>query len=365
MRDGMLVHQLLPRFDMGDAASNHALAIRDLVRERGVECRIYAMGRDDFGKTYGLDQGEYLKHMNNPDDLLIYHYLAYCDNYRLFLGSRNRKVLIYHNITPAEFYEGFDPSTQEVCRMGRKLLPRLAECDLALGDSEFNRRELVEMGFPEERTAVLPINPPSRLTEAPVDKQMFRRLRDGRCNLLFVGRVVPNKRLEDLLELFSLYHRSVNAYSRLLVVGSLGSPYADYILELVERAHLEGRAFFLGKVEDSTLKACYLASHFYLSMSEHEGFCVPLLEAFQFGLPVMACAAGAVPETMGDAGILFTEKDYPVLAELLETLRRDPLLRERVAAAQRERLEHYGPSVFRQRFQETIGRFLPPGEEGG
>ncbi len=355
----MRVHQILPRFDAGDAVSNHALAIQEVLRERGHECRIYAHGMDEFGVANGLPEAEYRAYLDSEDDLLIYHYLLFCENFELYLASRNRKVLIYHNITPPEFYEEFEPDTAAFCRMGRDLLPRLAVCDLALGVSDFNRRGLVEMGFPEEKTGVLPINPPpDRLTGSPLNQPLRERLDDGRLNLLFVGRVVPNKRVEDLIELFRLYHSAVNAASRLIVVGSMSSAYANRLLYLTERLGLEEKALFLGKVDDATLKTCYQCSHFYLSMSEHEGFCVPLLEAFDFDLPVLAYTAGAVPETMGDAGVLFSEKDYPLLAELLDNLRRDPLQRERIVAAQRERLRHFDRESFLARFDETIGTML-------
>jgi glycosyltransferase involved in cell wall biosynthesis len=134
--------------------------------------------------------------------------------------------------------------------------------------------------------------------------------------------------------------------------------YSDYVLALARELCLEEQVLFLGKVDDAALKTCYACSHFYLSMSEHEGFCVPLLEAFDAGLPVLAYTAGAVPETMGEAGVLFGEKDFPLLAELLDNLRRDPLQRERIVAAQRERLRHFDRESFLARFDETIGTLL-------
>ena len=356
----MAVHQLLPNFVMGDAVSCHAMDIQEVLRERGIEAHIYAPQADAYGRHHGRPDAEYPEYMGREEDLLIFHYLIYCDNYEMYLESRNRKVLIYHNITPPEFYEEFDPVTEGFCRMGRDLLPRLAGCDLALGDSDFNRRELVQAGFPEERTGVLPISPVfGRFAGAPLDRQLERRLSDGRLNLLFVGRVVPNKRVEDLLRLVRQYGSVVNAAVRLVVVGALNSyVYADNVLGLADQLGLDEQVLFLGKVGDAALKTCYACSHFYLSMSEHEGFCVPLLEAFDFDLPVLAYAAGAVPETMGEAGVLFEEKDFPLLAELLDSLRRDPLKRQRITAAQRERLRRFDRESFLARFDETIGTLL-------
>jgi L-malate glycosyltransferase len=353
------VHQIVPRMDAGDAVSNQALAIHRLVTEWGFESRIYANGMDEFGKRVASYDHAYREFAGEEGDLLIYHYSIYCGNYRYYLESRNRKVLIYHNITPAEFYERFYPAAAELCRMGRDLIPQLAACNLALGDSDFNRRELVEAGFPEEKTGVLPINPPlQKLDGVEEDEEFSRRLGDGKTNLLFVGRVVPNKRIEDIVKLFYCYHRGVNAASRLVVAGSLLNTYYSALLSLARRMGIGDRVHFLGKVSDSRLKSCYLHSHYYISMSEHEGFCVPLLEAFHFGLPVLAYAAGAVPETMGGNGVLFFEKDHVLLAELLERLGRDAFLRERITDAQYARLVDFGGSSFERALRKALGGML-------
>ncbi len=364
----MRIHQLVARLDPGDAISNQALSMHELFRSWGFDSRLYAFDMEDYGKRFAEFDTEYRRFMEEREDLLVYHFRIYCDNHRYFLESRNRKVLVYHNITPPEFLEHFLPEAARMCRLGRELMPRLRDCDLALGVSEFNRRELVEAGFEESRTGVLPINPPlDKLDRVEEDRALLRRLRDGRTNLLFVGRVVPNKCVEDVIKLFACYHYGVNARSRLLIAGMpQGDRYQDALLSLVEGLGLLDRVHFLGKVSDSALKSCYLGAHYYVCMSEHEGFCVPLLEAFHFGIPVLAYAAGAVPETMGGAGVLFDRKDHPLLAELLGRLDRDPLMRERIVSAQHRRLEDFHPSLFAQRLREVIDRFaLPGGGAGG
>jgi L-malate glycosyltransferase len=354
------VHQIVPRLDAGDAVSNQAMAIHNLLEHWGFESRIFAYDMDEYGRRYASFDTAYPGFAGEEEDLLIFHYALYCDNHRYFLESSNRKVLIYHNITPPQFYEHFYPEAVRLCALGRDLLPQLAVCDLALGDSDFNRRELVEAGFPEERTGVLPINPPlQKLDGVEEDAELARWLGDGKTNLLYVGRAVPNKKLEDVIKLFFCYHRAVNARSRLVFAGPLPiNTYYSALLSLARRMGIADRVFFLGKVSDEGLKACYRRSHYYVSMSEHEGFCVPLLEAFHFGLPVLAYAAGAVPETMGGAGVLFTVKDHPLLAELLERLGRDAFLRERITAAQRERLRDFGGSSFERSLREALGDML-------
>ncbi len=357
----MRVHQLVPRLDAGDAIGNQAMAIHELLLEWGLDARIFAFDMDDYGSRFASFDSAYREFMGSQEDLLIFHYGLYCDNYRLFIESRNRKVLIYHNVTPPEFYTAFYPEAVRLCTQGREVLPLLADCDLALGVSDFNRRELVAAGFDEARTGVLPINPRmEKLDRAAPDKEVARWLGDGKTNLLHVGRIVPNKKLEDVIKLFACYHRGVNASSRLVLAG----PHPIYVyhaalLSLIEKMGLEDRVVFLGKVSEEGLKACYLHSHYYISMSEHEGFCVPILEAFHFGLPVLAFAAGAVPETMGGAGILFSEKDHPLLAELLDRLQRDNFLAERILSGQTERLEEFGEDRFAAKLREVVNRFVP------
>ena len=354
------VHQIVPRLDAGDAVSSQAMAIHELFTRWGWESRIFAYDMDEYGRRFASFDTAYREFAEEEEDLLVFHYALFCDNYRYYRESRNRKVLIYHNITPPEFYVGFYPEAVRLCTMGRDLLPQLADCDLALGDSDFNRRELVQAGFPEEKTGVLPINPPlHKLDEVEEDRDLARWLEDGKTNLFYVGRAVPNKKLEDVIKLFYCYHRAVNARSRLVFAGPLPvNTYYSALLSLVRRIGLQDRVFFLGKVSDGALKACYRRSHYYVSMSEHEGFCVPLLESFHFALPVLAYAAGAVPETMGGAGVLFTVKDYPLLAELLDRLERDAFLRERVLAAQRERLRGFSEESFALALRGALGKLV-------
>jgi glycosyltransferase involved in cell wall biosynthesis len=220
--------------------------------------------------------------------------------------------------------------------------------DLALADSEFNRRELEAAGYP--RTGVLPIVldlERYRRPSSPVTRRLYG---DGRTNLLFVGRIIPNKRIEDLIAVFAGYRR-LDPRSRLLLVGDMRGHEA-YYARLRERVRAVGLALgddvvFTGHVDEDDLLACYQVSQVFVCLSEHEGYCVPLVEAMVFGLPVVAFAAGAVPETLRGGGVLLDDKAPETVAVLVHRLVRDAALRERVLAGQRRALEHIAEADYR------------------
>ena len=153
----MRINQLCARIEFGDAVSNHVLEIDRALSSWGHETAVYANTLDEFGRQVARPDSEYKGRISFRDDVLIYHYSLYCPNYRQYLQTSNKRVLIYHNITPPGFFEGYDKGVAEFCRVGRDMLSGLKGCELALGDSEYNRLELVEAGFEPDRTGVLPI----------------------------------------------------------------------------------------------------------------------------------------------------------------------------------------------------------------
>jgi glycosyltransferase involved in cell wall biosynthesis len=242
--------------------------------------------------------------------------------------------------------------------LGRQELRSLADrVDLALGDSEFNRQELEELGFP--RTGVMPIAVDmERLTAAPRRPALEKILGgDGFINFLFVGRIVPNKRIEDHIRLAEMYKRYIDSYYRFIFVGRYdGLPryYSMIRALIVQYRMLPERFIFTGAVPDDDLAAYYRWADAYISLSEHEGFCVPLVEAMATDVPVLAYAAGAVPETLGGAGVLFWPKDFEFAAEMLGTLVYDRPVRDRIISGQRRRVRDFAPDRIEQRLKEVL-----------
>jgi glycosyltransferase involved in cell wall biosynthesis len=329
------VHQLLAALAYGDAIGDEALAIQRHLRAAGLASDIFAERVHPRMAHLARPLWQYPE-VSAPDTVCVYHFSIGSAAGRMIYHAPDRLVAIYHNITPARFFLGFHPHLVGLTHHGRRELSAFApRTELALGDSEYNRRELEAAGF--RRTAVLPIvldlaryrQPPS-----PVTRRLFA---DGRTNVLFVGRIIPNKRIEDLVAAFAAYRRR-EPRSRLLLVGDYRG-HERYYARLRERAVALGLSLaddvvFTGHLEHDDLLACYAASHLFLCLSEHEGFCVPLLEAMVFGLPVVAGDAGAVRETLGGAGVLLEDRDPETVAEVLARLRPDGELRRAVLAGQ-------------------------------
>jgi glycosyltransferase involved in cell wall biosynthesis len=342
------VHQLVPNFDVGDAIGNHVRALRGLLRGWGYASDVYAQYiHDSLQKTTRF----YTRYrdVSAPDHVVLFHFSIGSEVTGFFSGLPDRRVVIYHNITPPHFWAGVNARVADRCRRGRWDLERLASvADLGLGVSEFNRQELEAVGF--RRTGVLPIlidwsaygHPPVRALET---------LHAGGPVLLYVGRIAPNKRIERLIKLFYFYRR-LDPTSRLVLVGSSVDTenYLAGCQKLAAELGVLDGVVFAGSVSQAELCTYYRLASAYLSMSDHEGFCVPLLEAMHFGVPVVAHGAAGVPGTMGEAGLLFADLDFPSIAELVHRAVHDHELREAVVAGQRARLRAFDP--------ETIGGAL-------
>jgi len=353
------VHQLLAGFSRRDAISNEARLLRDLFRRWGLASEIYCDPACTLPelRPETRDPAE-LPHRCGPADIAFLHLSIGSDINDLFPRLPCRKVILYHNITPAAFLEGVNPETAARLRRGRDQLRALAgTADLVLADSSFNAAELREAGYGDVHVLPLLLD----LSEfGPVDRGFLRAYSDGVTNLVFVGRCAPNKRLDHLIILLYYYRTFCQRDARLLLAGSYAGTekYHALLLALARRLGLDDAVRFLGSIPQPQLNALYRCAHLFVSMSEHEGFCVPILEAMFHSLPVMAYAAGAVPETMGDAGVLFRRKDFPLLAETAFRLVRDTELRSAVVRRQDRRVAAYDPQREAARLRELLEPLL-------
>jgi glycosyltransferase involved in cell wall biosynthesis len=351
------VHQLLAALSYGDAIGNEALAIQQHLRGAGYASDIFAERVHPRMAHLARPLWHYPQ-VSAPDTVCIYHFSIGSAAGRLIFHAPDRLVAIYHNITPAEHFLGFHRHLAGLCYHGRRELAAFApRTELALGDSEFNRRELEAAGF--ARTGVLPIVLDLERYDAAASPVVRRLYGDGRTNLLFVGRIIPNKRIEDLIRAFAVYQRWLDPRSRLLLVGDYRGHerYFDRLREMARGLRLD-EVVFTGHVDDEELRAYYRASQLFLCLSDHEGFCVPLLEAMRFGLPVVAYDAGAVAETLRGGGVLLERKQPELVAELVHQVLHDPALRRAVLATQKRVLDELRATDFGALLRERLAPVL-------
>ena len=353
---------LLPVFASRDAIGADVLGMLDCLTARGIEACIFCDGRDDVD-TPTHPVSELLRFAGGPDDLIIYHYsIGWPQAIEILKKARGFRVVRYHNITPPEFFEGISALHVDTCSRGRAEIPVVASlgCELYLADSAFNGDELVADGAPRERVMVLPpFHRVEELLDREADLALLDELGDGTFNFLMVGRVAPNKGHLDLVDAFAAYVDRFGDDARLVLIGKTDVHLRAYEMAIHERIaqhRLGHRARWLLVASEAQLKAAYLASHVFMLLSRHEGFCVPLVEAMAFKLPIVARACAAVPETLGDAGIVWPEADPMLYAASANRVLHDADLQWRLQerGAGRYRAE-FAPAYLRKRFIELVG----------
>ncbi len=332
------IHQLLAGFTFGDAISNYARELQRIIRSWGHPSEIFVAPNAIEPKVRHLCR-PFAEHaaLSRGGNILLYHFSIGSPASLYYAGVPDTRVMIYHNITPARFFPVFSPELAHLLGEGRREMEELrGATELALAVSEYNRSELVSAGFP--RTGIVPLTLDWSSLDGAPSRSLLLQQRDARDSLLFVGRLAPNKKFEDLLKAF-YYYKLIKPAARLFLVGNETGQeaYAEYLRSIVRELGLRD-VVFAGHVSHSEWLAYYRLGRVFLCLSEHEGFCLPLLEAMRFGLPVLAYAAAAVPDTLDRAGVLIREKNFPEIAEMAALLCDDSELREAVLQKQRERL---------------------------
>ena len=336
-----------PSITSGDAVSNDVLGMHHVLKRKGFETRIFAEGYDLTTQEISKPDRilDFLKH---PQDVLIYHHSrGWEPGLSLLRNTACAVVVRYHNVTPPEFFVKYNADLAAMCQAGRAELPEVARagCDLYLADSSYNLQELVTEGADAANSFVVPpFHHIDRLHSVTADHEVLQRCGNDAVNVCMVGRVAPNKGHPALLEAFAAYHHDYNSHSRLFIVGKEETRLRNYgslLRELVTKLRLDGAVTFTGEVSDAALKAYYQTAHAFMITSDHEGFCVPLVEAMSMGIPVVAYSSSAIPETVGDAGIVWTERNPYLLAESVHAVTSDETLRQRLGAKGRRRYEQH------------------------
>jgi len=347
------VHQVLATLGYGDAIGHEVLGINRVLRDAGFESEIFVETADRRLEDLTTDYREMVGAIA-PDDVLIHHFSIGSRASRTAYALPGRMALVYHNITPPEYFLGVHKDLVKLCFRGRReLTAYVTRCELALGDSEYNREELAALGFPQ--TGVLPVVPDFAHLDLPPNTMTAEKFDDGWTNIMFVGRVIPNKKFEDVIRAFHVYRTRHNPRSRLLLVGSHGGfeKYLAMLHALIARLGTPD-VHFLGHVSNEELTALYDVADLFLCASEHEGFCVPLIESFHKQVPVLAYAATAVPATMDGGGVLYYTKDPFEVGRLMNAILDDPAIEDAIVASQDAALAR----LQRKDFAGTLLRFV-------
>jgi glycosyltransferase involved in cell wall biosynthesis len=354
-----VLHQFTEGAYIGDAVSDQAFLIQRWLRQLGFQSELYAERIQPELAERVLPARQYRPQAS--ERCLIHHHAVGSIVADRLMEIGLPQILIYHNITPAEFFEKTDPALAEGLRRGRKQLQQMrSQTWLGLGDSIYNESELIALGYAS--TGVLPIVLDESRFAAPSNEALLAECDSGRPLLLFVGRFMPNKCQEDLIKLL-YYLRRIQPDARLVLVGNTSnSEYVDWQLAQARDLGIESAVRITGHVSHEEMLTFYRTADLYVSMSEHEGFGKPLIESMYSGLPVLAYASSAVPDTLGGAGILFHRKDYEALAELVILLVEDERLRRRIIARQTERVRDFLEPRVRSRFEGFLHQLdLLPG----
>ncbi len=360
---------LSPCLVEGDAVSNDVVGMYETLSRNLFNVRVFAEN-----STVSYPQvshpSKIKKFLNKPSDILVYHYSVGWDyGMQLLSNIGCKRIVKYHNVTPPEFYEGICEDYASVCRAGRKQLNNLvkANCDLYLADSQYNLEELNSISKEENQeiqgAVVFPFHHIDRLQEIEADMSVLKKFKnDGKVNILMVGRLAPNKGHLSLISAFNVYHKLYNSNSRLLIVGSQDPRLSEYkeILDInIRNWNLQDSVFYSGRVSDKALKSYYLVSDLFMIMSEHEGFCVPLIESMSMKLPVVAYGSTAIPYTLGKSGLVWQELDPYLFAGSVDHILRDEQVKFALGTMGWKRYqEYFTNSSVEKTFMKALQQFL-------
>lgn len=336
----MNIHQFSAGFQLGDAISQEMLEIKRLLAKEKYEGKIYAENVFSSDRKYAE---KITKAKIKPSDVIVYHHSIHSKVLDFLLQFPNKKILIYHNVTPENFFEPYDLRFSYLLRKGREDLEIIREhFQHFFAVSHFNLNELIHLGFKQSRIFPLHLNFQKWNLDSLDQKTKVKSFHNP--SFLFVGRIAPNKRQDDLIRFARIWKSNYGNQFSLRMLGFCNPDQQSYLDELnfmISQLDLQEEVKIISYVDESKLKKIYFESNLFLSMSEHEGFCVPLMEAMHFQLPVVAYSAGAVPETLGDAGILFQTKDFDLLAKEIDKIFQNIEYRNSILYQQNQRLDLY------------------------
>lgn len=348
------VFQIVSTLNFGDAVGNDVMAIRRALMEGGYETAIFTGNihpKIPINTAYPIAAMPQLY----SKDILIYHFAAGDPLAEYVRTLPCCKVMRYHNVTPPGFFKPYDRNAAKISALGLKQLKALKrDIDYGMVDSAYNKSDLQEAGYccPID---VVPVLIPFSDYEQTPDEKVVKKYQDDWVNIVFVGRVAPNKRIEDVISGYAAYKEKYNAKSRLFLVGNYKEEDA-YYQKLAKKVFEEDirDVVFTGHISFAAILAYYVVADVFLCMSEHEGFCVPLLEAMYFNVPIIAYNSTAVPDTLGNAGILLDRKEPEYVASKIDEMLSSEELKKKYVDLGMERLKDFQYDVIKKQIIDCI-----------
>ena len=337
------VHQFHAGSGLGDAITNSMRLIRSKLRQAGFQSEIFVEHR---GGGLGEDIRMLDSIPEHNDYVLLFHYSMGFQSFEQVLALSARKILIYHNITPADLLCDM-PDIQQQAQIGRENLLKLrGHVVSALADSAFNTLELRQHGFQAVVTCPLLFDIAAMMQRAARPPALSH----GLFTVLFVGRVTRSKAQDALVDAFALFKQRLGRPCRLVLVGRLDvddHKFIAVVQQKVTAAGVQADVHLTGSISDRELHDWYGLADLYVSLSQHEGFGVPLVEAMAYGIPVVAWPAAAVPFTLGGAGLLLASREPAAVADaMLEAARdRSALAGQGYRSIRRWSLEQHLPAL--------------------
>ena len=353
------IHQFVPVLAARDAVGSHTLMVQDVLREMGFESRIFVAEADAELSGRAHPFRSYRAWPGSGARTWLLYQAATGNLMGDFVADRPEpKILSYHNLTPAELLEPWDPSAAHAVTVGRRQLSRIAPtAELGIAMSRFSELELIDLGC--RTTSIVPPLFDLEGFSRPADRRALDDLQKARVrggpDLLFVGRISPSKAQHDLLKALAAYRRTYDPRARLHLVGGVSSPAYRAVLDrLAVDLDLTEAVKFAGSVSGARLTAYYQIADVFVSCSDHEGFGIPLLEAMRHRIPIVAYGAGAVAETLGAAGVVLPAKRQVLVAAAWHRALEDGGLRKTLLEAGDLRLEELSPDRSRRRLATVI-----------
>jgi len=349
------VVQVIEALSINDACSNHVFELKNQFDE------IFGKNTEIYAHYYHSSLGAYCCPLSSLQlserDIVIDHYSGYSEfSLPYILSQKATRVMVYHNITPHEYFETDSPM-YDLCKRGRaQLKSHIGEFDYFVGVSEYNLEELVSLGADKGKTSVVPI-----VLKTELEKNINNSIE--KKDVLYVGRIVENKRQDKIVEYFSSAILQGYEVGNLVLVGKYDKNGAFYkkLLALIDSLGLNGRVIITGEVDGDELDKCYRSAKVFLSYSGHEGFGVPLLEACRYGLPVLAYDAGAVKETLRRSPGIFHDDEE--LNHLIDRLNSDPEFEKELVKFQYDVLQTYDAASIGGAIECFVSELVPSRNE--